>query len=75
MLFQALTGTVPYDRESDLEKLWAHAHEPPPSLPDVRPDLPEALAGVLTRSMAKDPAERQPTAGALGREALAAVSR
>jgi len=73
VLFQTLTGTVPYDRDSDLDKLWAHAHEAPPALRDTRPDLPAELGDVLARSMAKDPSERQPTAGALGRQALAAV--
>jgi len=34
VLYQALTGAVPYDRESDLDKLWAHAHDPPPDLRD-----------------------------------------
>jgi DNA-binding NarL/FixJ family response regulator/predicted Ser/Thr protein kinase len=74
VLYQALTGAVPYDRDSDLDKLWAHVHEPPPALLEVRPDLPERLGEVLSRSMAKDPGERQATAGELGREALAAVS-
>jgi DNA-binding NarL/FixJ family response regulator len=75
VLFQTLTGSVPYDRDSDVEKLWAHAHEQPPALRDIRPDLPEELGDVLARSMAKDPSDRQPTAGALGREALAAAPR
>jgi DNA-binding NarL/FixJ family response regulator len=74
VLYQALTGAVPYDRDSDLDKLWAHAHEPPPALLDVRPDLPPLLAHVVARSMAKDPAERQPTAGDLGRDALTAAT-
>ena len=74
VLFQTLTGTVPYDRDSDLDKLWAHAHEEPPALRDVRPELPEELGAVLARSMAKDPSDRQPTAGALGRQALAAAA-
>jgi DNA-binding NarL/FixJ family response regulator len=74
VLFQALTGTVPFDRDSDLEKLWAHTHEPPPPLRDVRPDLSERLGDVLARSMAKDPTDRPATAGDLGREALAAAA-
>jgi serine/threonine protein kinase len=74
VLFQALTGAVPYDRDSDLEKLWAHAHEPPPALRDVRPGLSERLGDVLARSMAKDPTDRPATAGELGREALAAAA-
>jgi DNA-binding NarL/FixJ family response regulator len=74
VLYQALTGAVPYDRDSDLEKLWAHVHDPPPVLHDVRPDLPRRLSDIVTRSMAKDPGDRPPTAGELGREALAAAS-
>jgi serine/threonine protein kinase len=74
VLFQTLTGAVPYDRDSDLDKLWAHAHEPPPDLRDVRPDLPSRLGEVLARSMAKDPSDRYESAGELGREALAAAT-
>jgi DNA-binding NarL/FixJ family response regulator len=74
VLFQSLTGAVPYDRDSDLDKLWAHAHDPPPALLDIRPDLPPLLGHVLARSMAKDPAERQPTAGELGRDAVTAAT-
>ena len=73
VLFQSLTGAVPYDRDSELEKLWAHAHEPPPELHDVRPDLPRSLSDVLSRAMAKDPTDRPSTAGELGRDALAAT--
>ena len=40
VLFRALTGEVVFDRDSDLDKLWAHVHEPPPALLDVRPELP-----------------------------------
>jgi DNA-binding NarL/FixJ family response regulator len=75
VLYQSLTGAVPYDRESDLDKLWAHAHDPPPDLRDVRPDLPSRLGEVLARAMAKDPADRPGTAGELGRDAVAAASR
>ena len=35
VLFQALTGAVPYELDSDVEKLWAHIHRPPPALLDV----------------------------------------
>ena len=74
VLYQSLAGSVPYERDSDLEKLWAHIHQPPPALVDVRPELPPALSEVLTRAMAKDPAERPPTAGRFAREALTALA-
>jgi DNA-binding NarL/FixJ family response regulator len=38
VLFQSLTGKLVFDRESDLEKIWAHVHDPPPRLRSVRPD-------------------------------------
>jgi serine/threonine protein kinase len=73
VLFEALTGVVLYERESDLGKLWAHVHEPPRALLEVRPDLPPVLGEVLAQALAKDPAARQQTAGELGRAARAAV--
>lgn len=74
VLFQMLTGDVVFDRDSDLDKLWAHVHEPPPSLLSVRPDLPRELGEVLDRALAKDPAERPQSAGELARGALGAVT-
>jgi serine/threonine-protein kinase len=73
VLYQSLTGAVPYDRESDLDKLWAHAHDPPPDLRDVRPELPSGLGEAIARAMAKDPGARFATAGEFGRAAAAAA--
>jgi CheY-like chemotaxis protein len=73
VLFRTLTGEVVFDRDSDLDKLWAHVHEPPPALGDVRPELPEALGRAVGHALAKDPDERPTTAGALAREALDAL--
>ena len=33
MLYEMLTGAVVFDRDGDLEKLWAHVHDRPPRLP------------------------------------------
>lgn len=73
VLFQALTGGVLFDRDSDLDKLWAHVHEPPPKLRSVIPDVPAGLQDVLTRALAKDPDERPQSAGELARGARAAL--
>ena len=73
VLYFMLTGRVPYARETDHQKLWAHLADPPPRPGDVRPELPAALDGVIERAMAKDPAERHPSTGDLGRAALAAA--
>jgi serine/threonine protein kinase len=73
VLFRALTGEVVFDRASDLDKLWAHVHEPPPALLEVRPELPAALGDTVAHALAKEPAARPQTAGELADEARAAI--
>jgi serine/threonine protein kinase len=73
VLFRALTGEVVFDRDSDLDKLWAHVHEPPPDLLDVRPELPAGLGAAVAHALAKEPTDRPSTATELAAEARAAV--
>ncbi len=74
VLFQALAGQVPFEGDSDLERLWAHVHEPVPELSALRPDLPRALGTALATALAKDPGHRQQSAGACAREVSAALA-
>jgi len=73
VLFQALTAQLPYDRDSDVAKMYAHLNDEPPSVSASRPDAPAALDAVVARAMAKEPGDRFQTAGELGRAALAAL--
>jgi hypothetical protein len=73
VLAHALTGHVPFERDSDVAKMWGHINDPPTPPSSVVPGLPRALDAVVLRAMAKDPAERYQSAGDLGRAALAAV--
>jgi hypothetical protein len=73
VLFQALTGEIPYPRDNDVAKIWAHVNDPPPSLARRKPQLPDALDGVVQRAMAKDPERRYLSAGDFGRAAVAAA--
>ena len=73
VLYELLTGEVPFVRDDDIAKLWAHISDPPPSALESAPDTPRPLAAVATRCMQKDPEERFQTAGDMGRAALAAV--
>jgi DNA-binding NarL/FixJ family response regulator len=73
VLYRSLTGEVPFERPSDLDKLWAHLNDPPPSLTSQRPELPRALDDVIRRAMAKDRADRFDTAGELAQAADAAL--
>jgi protein kinase-like protein len=72
VLYWALTGRVPYPRESDLAKMYAHLNEPPPQPPARAATA--ALRDVIARAMAKDPADRYQSAGQLGRAALVAAA-
>jgi serine/threonine protein kinase len=73
VLYHALTGHVPYVRDSDVAKMYAHLHDPAPAVSDARPDVPPAMSEAAARAMRKDPADRYPSAGDLGRAALAAA--
>jgi serine/threonine protein kinase len=75
VLYECLTGVVPYAKPSDAAVLFAHMQEPPPLVTDQRPDLPAALDEVIARGMAKDPAERQARATDLVDEAERAFGR
>jgi YVTN family beta-propeller protein len=61
VLYEALTGRVPYERENDLAKMWAHLNAPTPSILQLAPDLPDALDRVVRRAMDKDASRRYPS--------------
>jgi len=70
VLVHALAGRPPYLRETDEATMWAHLNAPPPS-----EAVPPEFEGVVARALAKDPSDRYPSAGDLGRAALAAAGR
>ncbi|MBE2319757.1 AAA family ATPase [Solirubrobacter sp. CPCC 204708] len=73
VLFQALTGRVPFPRDSVGATLFAHFKDPPPSVTALVPEAPPALDQVIAVAMAKEPEARYASAGDLARAALAAV--
>jgi len=72
VLFAALTGEPPFRRDTVPQTMSAHLHQPPP-LPSERAPVPAELDGVVSRALAKRPEDRYPSAGDLGRAALAAA--
>jgi serine/threonine protein kinase len=72
VLYQAISGEVPYPAPESSAKMWAHLSAPPPSAA-AHGVGPGVLDHVIRRAMAKDPASRYPSAGDLGRAALAAA--
>ena len=73
VLYFALTGHAPFPREGDEAKLWAQLTEPPPRATDSVPGLAPEFDAVIARGLAKRPDDRYPSAGDLGRAALAAA--
>jgi serine/threonine-protein kinase len=74
VLFTAITGGPPFVRQEDVAKLYAHLSVPPPTPSEIVSDLPRDLDRVIARALAKDPGERFPSAGDLGRAAAAALT-
>src|SRR4051794_19689195 len=73
VLYEALTGKKPYERDTDVAVMFAHITEPPPAVTKVRADLPAPLDAVIARAMAKSPEERFPTCREMIEAARAAM--
>ncbi|MFI5309024.1 MAG: serine/threonine-protein kinase, partial [Polyangiales bacterium] len=60
MLYQMLTGVVPFDRENPMDILIAHLHEQPRPPREVNPkvEIPGQLQQIVMRCLAKTPGER-----------------
>jgi hypothetical protein len=64
-LYQMLTGKLPYEADTPLGVIMAHATKPIPDVRALRPDLTEAMQIVILKAMAKEPANRYQSATAL----------
>ncbi len=77
ILYELVTGRVPFSADTPLGIAHKQIHEPLPAPRSFRPDLPAVLETVIGKTLAKKPAERYQTAAALARAvagALAAVT-
>jgi len=70
VLFEMLTGKVPFDGETAVAVAMMHAEKQVPPLSDYLADVPEGLQTILNKALAKNPADRYINAGALRRELL-----
>src|SRR5439155_10324942 len=59
VLYQTLTGTVPFPRDTEPAKIWAHMQEQPPSVVS-HGGVPTQFEEVVGRAMAKKPDDRYP---------------
>jgi photosystem II stability/assembly factor-like uncharacterized protein len=58
VIYEMVTGQLPYDAETPFAVVMKHMTEPLPLPRTIRPDLPEAVERVILRALAKDPADR-----------------
>ncbi len=73
LLFQCLTGSVPFPRDSEVAVLYAHLEAPPPRITDFEPELPRALDDVFCAALAKSADQRPDSALELAQEAAGAL--
>jgi protein kinase-like protein len=73
VLYTALTGEPPFRRATVPQTMSAHLHQPPPRPTESAP-VPAEFDRVIERALAKRPGDRYPSAGDLGRAALAAAA-
>jgi eukaryotic-like serine/threonine-protein kinase len=65
VLFELLTGEVPFTGDSPVEIAMKHLAETPPTPSELRPDVPADLDLVVVRALAKEPADRYQSAAAM----------
>ncbi|MBQ1090956.1 protein kinase [Streptomyces sp. B93] len=74
MLFQLVTGRLPFDADSPLAIAYAHVQEEPVAPSGVNRSLPPAVDALVARALRKNPNERFPTADAMREECLRVAS-
>jgi serine/threonine protein kinase len=72
VLFEMVTGQIPFVRENQFDLMMAHVNAPPPSPLGLKPDLSLELSHIIITALSKDPAERFQTAAKF-REALGRI--
>ncbi|HCG02999.1 MAG TPA: serine/threonine-protein kinase, partial [Chloroflexi bacterium] len=58
ILYEMLTGHLPFDAETPIGVAMQHLHSEPPSPWDYNPELPARAVGVVMRALEKDPERR-----------------
>ena len=62
LLYQMLSGRLPFVADNPMALIFQHVHEPPPPLGKTAPGVPNAVVAVVDRLLAKSPADRPQSA-------------
>src|SRR6266540_2958199 len=65
LLYELLTGEVPYPADSFMAVAMRHLRDPVPSVRERRRDVPDRVDKIVARAMAKRPADRFPSTEAM----------
>ncbi|HRF50879.1 MAG TPA: serine/threonine-protein kinase, partial [Anaerolineales bacterium] len=68
IVFEALTGQMPYQADTPMGLAVKHITEPVPRIRSANPLLPPSTENVIAQAMAKDRAERYPSATAMAKQ-------
>src|SRR5947209_2300332 len=68
ILYEMLTGLVPFRASTPLNVVFKHNSEPPKPLRELRPEIPIEVERVVLRALSKAPEDRQQSAAQLAKE-------
>ncbi|MFD3518180.1 protein kinase [Streptomyces sp. NPDC058657] len=74
MLFQLLTGRLPFEADSPLAIAYAHVQEEPVAPSSINRTIPPAVDALVARALKKNPNERFPSAAAMADECARVLS-
>lgn len=74
VVFECLTGVVPFVKEQDVATLFAHVEDEPPRVSALQPSFPEALSDAVVRAIAKRRQDRFDTCQAFVQAARVALA-
>ena len=75
VLYEMLTGRVPFDGENPVSVIYKHVNEEPVSIRQIRPGISKALDEVVTRALCKDSRKRYQSATEMAGDLRKCISR
>ena len=75
VMYEMLTGQVPFDGETSVSVALKHVNEPPRSMREYREGISKALDEVVMRALCKDPSKRYQTAAEMAADLRKTISR
>jgi serine/threonine-protein kinase len=68
VLYEMMTGQLPFAGDSPIAIALAHVNQPPPPPRSIVPDLPPSIEGIILLALAKSPSRRYRSAGEMHRD-------